>query len=233
MEKITESQEALEVIARLDERLNLERPEVDGERPTIVIHKAYGSRYLFEIENFVKDIQKGWNGGFLDELTRYAKVMKIRKLYLGKHYYRLLNSWLERYSDVHGYSTRVTVFYDVCKELGVISQYPFSFGEHVSSARIHILARVGAAGQSTWSQRAKDGMEERSLTGRASCWDVLRGCFGCPRQGTSGWPRPAASGGVRPGTVSRHGCLNRRQPTLPTSYGGTAYAIASPISANF
>lgn len=38
MYTLTEDQEALEVIARLDDRLNLEQPEVDGKRPTIVTH---------------------------------------------------------------------------------------------------------------------------------------------------------------------------------------------------
>jgi len=95
MHEIGEDQEALEAFARLDVRLNLERPEVNGKRLTI-IHKGYGSRYLFGIEKFVKNIQNGWHSGFVNEVTRYAKVEKIRELYLGKRHYRFINDWLGR-----------------------------------------------------------------------------------------------------------------------------------------
>ncbi|MCY1276837.1 hypothetical protein D9M68_294730 [compost metagenome] len=124
----TENQEALEVIARLNERTHLEQTNVGGNR-TIIIHKGYASKHLFHIEKFVQDIEKGWEGGFIEEVTRYGGVKKIRELYLGKRYYRLLNDWIERYSDVHSYSSRVEAFYDVCKELCLIGEYPFSFGE--------------------------------------------------------------------------------------------------------
>ncbi|MDN7437394.1 inovirus-type Gp2 protein [Burkholderia multivorans] len=124
----TEDQEALEVIARLDERTNIEETDIDGER-RVFIHKGYASRHLFEIEKFVKAVEKGW-GGFVDEITRYSRVRVIRELFLGKRYYRFMNDWLKRYSDVYHYSARVEVFYDVCKELGLIGhQYPFALSQ--------------------------------------------------------------------------------------------------------
>lgn len=129
MYEINEGQEALEVIARLDERMHLEQTDVNGKRMTI-IHKGYASRHLFEIERFVRDIvEKGWRGGFIEEFTRYSKMLKIRELYLGKKYYRNVNTWLEQYSDIYRYSSRVEVFYDVCKSMGLIGQQPsFEFG---------------------------------------------------------------------------------------------------------
>ncbi|WP_175861826.1 inovirus-type Gp2 protein [Burkholderia cepacia] len=126
MDNVTEDQEALEVIARLDERTNIEETDVCGHRQ-LIIHKGYASRHLFEIEKFVKAVEKGW-GGFVDEITRYGRVRVIRELFLGKRYYRFVNDWIERYSDVHHYSARVEVFYDACKELGMIGKYPFVFG---------------------------------------------------------------------------------------------------------
>ncbi|MDN7629679.1 inovirus-type Gp2 protein [Burkholderia cenocepacia] len=133
MYEINEDQEALEIIARLDERMNLEETDVNGKKTTI-IHKGYASKHLFNIEKFVQGIETGWKG-FVDEVTRYGRVQKIRELFLGKRYYQCMNDWLERYSDVHHYSARVDVFYDVCKELGLIGQYPFAFGEPGDLAR--------------------------------------------------------------------------------------------------
>lgn len=124
----TDDQEALEVIARLNERTHLEKISVDGNI-TIIFHKGYASEHLFHIEKFVQDIEKGGEGGFIEVVTRYARVKKIRELYLGKRYFRLLNDWIERYSDIHSYSARVEAFYEVCKELGLVGEYPFSFGE--------------------------------------------------------------------------------------------------------
>lgn len=60
----TEDQEALEVIARLDERTNIEETDIDGER-RVFIHKGYASRHLFEIEKFVKAVEKGWVGSLM------------------------------------------------------------------------------------------------------------------------------------------------------------------------
>ncbi|MFM0642191.1 inovirus-type Gp2 protein [Paraburkholderia metrosideri] len=135
MDQFTKDQEALEAIAQLDERTNLEETDVNGKRMTI-IHKGYASRYLFEIERFMKDIvEEGWKGGFVEELTHYGRIRKTRELYLGKKYYRLVNEWLERYSDLYCYSARVEVFYEVCRELGLIGTSPFFFGNPGDLAR--------------------------------------------------------------------------------------------------
>ncbi|WP_256858074.1 hypothetical protein [Burkholderia cenocepacia] len=119
MNNVNEDQEALEVIARLDERMNLEEIDIDGRRQ-VVIHKGYASRYLFAIEKFVQEIEKGRKGSFIEETARYSGIKRIRELYFGKRYYRLVNEWLERYAEVYHYTARVEVFYDVCKELGLI-----------------------------------------------------------------------------------------------------------------
>ncbi|MPV67626.1 inovirus-type Gp2 protein [Burkholderia sp. BE17] len=127
MYEINEDPEALEVIARLDERMNLEETDVCGRRQ-VVIHKGYASRYLFTIEKFVQDIEKGRKGSFIEETARYSGIKRIRELYFGKRYYRLVNEWLERYADIYHYTARVGLFYDVCKELGLIGdQHPFAF----------------------------------------------------------------------------------------------------------
>jgi hypothetical protein len=115
--EISEDQEALEVIAHLDERINLEETDIDGQS-TVVIHKGYASRYLFGIEKFVKSIQRGWKGGFIEETAPYSGIRTIRELYLAKKFYRLMNDWIERYSDLYRYSARVEVFYSVCKAMG-------------------------------------------------------------------------------------------------------------------
>jgi hypothetical protein len=122
MYETNEDREAPEVIARLDERTNLEQTDMDGKRMTI-IHKGYASRHLFEIEKFVNNIvDEGWRGGRIEEFTNYAEMVKTRGLNLGKKYYRHVNNWLERYSDIYRYSTRVEAFYDVCKSMGLIGQ---------------------------------------------------------------------------------------------------------------
>lgn len=127
-DEVTEDQEALEVIARLDERINLEQVDIGGKSKTI-IHKGYASGHLFGIEKFVQKIERGWEGGFIEVRTRYSGMTRIRELYLGKNYYRSMNGWLERYSDIHRYSARVEVFYEACKELGLIGRGLFSFGQ--------------------------------------------------------------------------------------------------------
>ncbi|CAL60687.1 conserved hypothetical protein [Herminiimonas arsenicoxydans] len=110
MYEINENREAPEVIARLDERMNLEQTDMDGKRMTI-IHKGYASRHLFEIENFVKDI-----------------VHSEGQHILGKKYYRQVNNWLDYYSEIYRYSTRVEAFYDACKSMGLIgSKRSFEF----------------------------------------------------------------------------------------------------------
>lgn len=134
MYEINEDQDALEVITRLDERMNLEQTDVEGKRTTI-IHNGYGSRHLYDIEKFVKAIQRGWKGGFIEITARYSGLKTIRELYLGKKYYRLINDWVERYSNLHQYSVRVEVFYDVCKAMGVIGVRNFHFKQPGEIAR--------------------------------------------------------------------------------------------------
>jgi hypothetical protein len=134
MYTINEDQEALEVIARPDERINLEQIDIRSTREAHS-HKGYAFRHLFEIERFVKDIEAGWEGGFIDEPTRYSGIAMIRELYLGKTYYRSLNDWIERYSSVYRYSARVELFYDVCEQMGLIGQCNFYFREPGEIAR--------------------------------------------------------------------------------------------------
>lgn len=128
-----EDHETLAVIAHLDERMNIEQSDVDG-KTTTTFHKNYASRHLFEIEKFVQFVENG-RGGFVEEVTRYSRMKKIRELFLGKRYYRHVNDWLERYSDVPRYSARVEVFYDVCRGLGLIAERPFAFGQPEDAAR--------------------------------------------------------------------------------------------------
>ncbi|WP_080423501.1 YagK/YfjJ domain-containing protein [Burkholderia ubonensis] len=128
MNQNNEDRETLEVIAHLNERTCLEQTDIDGKRTTI-IHKGYTSQHLFKIEKFVIEIEKRREGGFAEEATRDGKTMKARELYLCKRYYGLLNDWLVRYSELYRYSARVEVFYDVCKELGFIGEYPLRFEE--------------------------------------------------------------------------------------------------------
>ncbi|MDR5855503.1 inovirus-type Gp2 protein [Caballeronia sp. LZ062] len=126
MNEILEDQEALEALSRLDERLNHERVVHDGELRTLV-HAS--SRYLFYIDQFVREIEQGARLGFVEELTPYAKKKRIRTFPLAKKYYRKLNDWLGRYSERASYSTHIEAFYDACKELGLIGKNRFGFGE--------------------------------------------------------------------------------------------------------
>ncbi|MEX3973545.1 hypothetical protein [Paraburkholderia caribensis] len=114
------------VFDRLDDRVNIEEDEINGKKTIVFLH---GYKHLFEIEKFVNSIEKGWLGGFVDETTLYSKRRKLRKLYLAKQYYRKLNTWLERYSDIPGYSERVTVFYSACRDLGFIGKETYYFGK--------------------------------------------------------------------------------------------------------
>ncbi|MBP0635905.1 inovirus-type Gp2 protein [Cupriavidus sp. AcVe19-6a] len=127
MSQKTEDREMLEVIVRRNERSNFEQIDVGGKIMT-VLHKGYAERYPFDIEKFVQDIEASCEGGFIAEVTRYG-IERIRELDLGRQYYDLLNSWLQQYSDIFSYSARVELFYDVCKELGLIGDYPFWFDE--------------------------------------------------------------------------------------------------------
>lgn len=134
MYQINEDQEDLEIIAHLDERMNLEETNING-RSTIVIHKGYASRHLFGIEKFVKAIEQGWKGGFIEVVARYSGTKTIRELYLGKKYYRSINDWIERYSSLYRYSARVEVFYDACKAMELIGERNFYFDEPGEIAR--------------------------------------------------------------------------------------------------
>ncbi|HKR38403.1 MAG TPA: hypothetical protein VJU59_01790 [Paraburkholderia sp.] len=116
-----------EVLDRIDVRINIEEVEIDAKRKLILHH---GYKHLFAIERFVIAIEKGWLGGFLDETTYFGKQRKLRVLYLAKEYYRRINEWLQRYSDIPRYSERVTVFYDVCREMGFVGgKLSFAFGK--------------------------------------------------------------------------------------------------------
>ena len=124
----TEDLDAQEVIARLNERTHLEQTDVDG-KCEVVIHKGYASKHLFHIERFVRDIENGREGGFVEYVSRNTKEKRIRELRLAKRYYWCLNDWIERYSKLYCYSARVEAFYGVCKELGLIGAEPYSFGQ--------------------------------------------------------------------------------------------------------
>ncbi|CAJ2794550.1 inovirus-type Gp2 protein [Burkholderia pseudomallei] len=115
-----------EVFDRLDDRINIEEAEINGKKRIVLLH---GYKHLFDIEKFVNAIEKGWLGGFLNETSVYSGRRRLRVLYLGKQYYRKLNTWLERYSDIPRYSERVTVFYDVCRELGFVATPMNYFGK--------------------------------------------------------------------------------------------------------
>ncbi|WP_172820409.1 inovirus-type Gp2 protein [Burkholderia vietnamiensis] len=127
--------EAQNVIAQIDERLNLEQTTTGGKiRRTI--HSGYASRHLFTIEKFVKSISTRWTGGFVEERARYSGLMRLRELYLGKNFYRSMNDCIGRFSCIYRYSSRVEVFYDVCREMGLLgtldeSQFGFGEPEHV------------------------------------------------------------------------------------------------------
>lgn len=134
-----EDHEAVEVIARLDERANLELTDLNGKR-TLIIHKGYRSRHLYRIEQFVRDIEQGCTDSFAFRYDGVGILPVLQECYLGKEYYHRLNNWIERYSDLYRYSARVEVFYDACKELGLIGAHRFAFGEpaeyvHTSNVR--------------------------------------------------------------------------------------------------
>jgi len=134
MHQSKEDLEVLEVIARLDERLNLEEVNVGGKRKT-AIHKGYSSQYLFRIEKFVKAIQHERKGGFIEKKSGYSGIKTIGELYLAREYYRSINEWIERYSDLYRYSARVEVFYSACKAMGLIGECNIYFREPGEIAR--------------------------------------------------------------------------------------------------
>src|SRR5471030_1522747 len=71
MEKNEDILHSREVFDHLDDRVNIEEAEIDGKTKVILHH---GYKHLFEIEKFVLTIEKGWLGGFMDEVTFYAKT---------------------------------------------------------------------------------------------------------------------------------------------------------------
>lgn len=129
MSEINEDRNALEVIARLDERVNLERQDVNGKKKA-VIREGYSWRHLFVIEKFVIDIERiGWQRGCEERTSHYTEVKGAGELHLVKVYYCMVNGWLKRYSEKFRYSARVDVFYEVCRELCLIGEYPVFFYE--------------------------------------------------------------------------------------------------------
>ncbi|MGF6533275.1 hypothetical protein P3T20_004075 [Paraburkholderia sp. GAS206C] len=129
MNDFDESAEEWEFFVNLDQRVNSRKTNVAGSIVTDANHASFVYRHLHEIERFVEAIQKTWAAGFVKEITRYARHIKVRKLRLGHEYYRSLNNWIRQYRDIHRYSARAEVFYDVCKELGLMGQAPFRFGK--------------------------------------------------------------------------------------------------------
>ncbi|WP_185646302.1 inovirus-type Gp2 protein [Burkholderia stagnalis] len=135
MTKIIEDIKTPGIISQIDERINLEQANEGGKTKTI-IHNGYASGHLFTIERFVKSISTRWTGGFVEERAKYSGLTKLRKLFLGKNFYSLMNDCIERYSNMYRYSARVEAFYDVCKEMGLLGplgERLFDFGnpEHV------------------------------------------------------------------------------------------------------
>lgn len=139
MYNTNEDHEAVEVIARLDKRINIEISDLAGER-TVTFHKGFRSSHLYRIEKFVKEIELGRTDAFAIQYGGAGILPVLQERYLGKQYYPRLNNWLERYSDLYRYSARVEVFYDACKELGLIGTRRFVFGDpreyvHASNVR--------------------------------------------------------------------------------------------------
>lgn len=62
---------------------------------------------------------------FIEEIVWYSGIKCICEFYFGKCYYCLVNEWLECYVEVYYYMVCVEVFYDVCKELGLIGDWYF------------------------------------------------------------------------------------------------------------
>ncbi len=172
MYEINEDREAPEVIARLDERMNIEQTDMDGKRMTI-IHKGYASRHLFEIENFVTNIvDEGWRGGRIEEFTDYEEMVRFRKFNLGKKYGHQVNNWLDQYSEVYRYSTRVEAFYDVCKTMELIRQKPsfefFFFDESEISSGISDIDLFNALIEQVYARCQAREFKERERLRKAN-----------------------------------------------------------------
>lgn len=126
MSKIEKSQRGLKGFVRPRNRVRMS----DG---IAVTGCSVGpSSQLYMIEQFVKDIEKGWMGGFTEEFTKYSGLKTYRQLFLGKRYYHLLNSWIRGYSGLNRYSARVQLFYEVIGAMNLfdcVGKIPFRFGD--------------------------------------------------------------------------------------------------------
>lgn len=122
--------ETQEILARHDERNRYEEIEINGRK---MIFRHRSMRYLFTIEKFVKEIEdeyaeKGKAKGIREWVSRDG-FMKNQLYPLGKKYYGKLNEWIERYREGTRYSAHVEAFHDACKDLGIIGERRFWFGE--------------------------------------------------------------------------------------------------------
>ncbi|WP_017772468.1 inovirus-type Gp2 protein [Paraburkholderia kururiensis] len=119
-----------EVLARHDKRNRCEEIEINGRK---VIFRHRSMRYLFTVEQFVKAIEEAYakkdNAKGIREWVGRDGFTKIKKRPLGKKYYGKLNEWIERYREGTRYSPHVEAFHDACKELGIIGDRRFWFGE--------------------------------------------------------------------------------------------------------
>lgn len=128
-------QEALDL---LDACIRYEETRVDG-RERIFRHRSM--RYLFTIEQFVKDVQedyekKGKSRGFLEKFDQNG-YPNVTKYPLAKTYYGQLNGWIELYREELRYSPYVEAFHDACKDLGLLGNRRFWFGEPGDTDRQH------------------------------------------------------------------------------------------------
>ena len=72
MHNFNEDHEAVEVIACLDKRINLEISDISGKR-ALTIHKGFRSSHMYRIERFVKDIEQGCTDRALPPSTMTAE----------------------------------------------------------------------------------------------------------------------------------------------------------------
>ncbi|WP_028203138.1 YagK/YfjJ domain-containing protein [Paraburkholderia nodosa] len=131
MNDFIEDLEAQEVLARHDKRNRYEEIEINGRK---MIRQNHSMRYLFTIEQFVKEVEKqyaekGQAKGIREWVGRDG-FMKTKPYSLGKAYYGKLNHWIERYREGTRYSAHVEAFHDASKDLGILGgRKRFWFGE--------------------------------------------------------------------------------------------------------
>lgn len=131
MNNSIEDLDTQEVLARHDERNRCEEIEINGCK---MIRQNHSMRYLFTIEQFVKEIEKqyaekGQAKGIREWVGRDG-FMKTKPYSLGKAYYGKLNHWIERYREGARYSAHVEAFHDASKDLGILGgRKRFWFGE--------------------------------------------------------------------------------------------------------